>query len=259
MGQDKDEIGVAQGLAWTEVGGEVLPIEVLLTQGLGNVKQTGNLGQVMKESCDAAMTYARAHALELGIEADFAAKHDAHIHVPSGAVPKDGPSAGVAITVALVSAMSGRPARKEVAMTGEISLRGHVMPVGGVKEKILAAHRVGAKEIILPAENERDLEELAPEVRDSLIFHMVDRLNQAIELALYPLEEAAEKADKSDLSDADKELIAKSEHEPEPGDDEFEIPTLTVEKLDVDEIDTGKLEISGEKPKKGRKKVEKAA
>lgn len=216
LGQDTDEIGVAQGLAWTEVGGEVLPIEVLLTQGLGNVKQTGNLGPVMKESCDAAMTYARAHALELGIEADFAATHDAHIHVPSGAVPKDGPSAGVAITVALVSAMSGRPARKEVAMTGEISLRGHVMPVGGVKEKILAAHRVGAKEIILPLENERDLEELASEVRDSLIFHPVNRLNQALALALYPLDEAAEKADKSNLSDADKELIAKSENEPEP-------------------------------------------
>ncbi|PQV64433.1 ATP-dependent Lon peptidase, MEROPS family S16 [Abditibacterium utsteinense] len=259
LGQDKDEIGVAQGLAWTEVGGEVLPIEVLLTLGTGNVKQTGNLGQVMKESCDAAMTYARAHALELGIEADFAAKHDAHIHVPSGGVPKDGPSAGVAITVALVSAMSGRPARKEVAMTGEISLRGHVMPVGGVKEKILAAHRVGAKEIILPLENERDLEELAPEVRDSLIFHPVDRLNQALELALYPLEEAAQKADKSDLSDADKELIAKSENEPEPLSDlerneEFEIPELKVEKLDVEEIETGKIEISGGKAKKNRKK-----
>ncbi|HEX9996848.1 MAG TPA: endopeptidase La [Abditibacterium sp.] len=216
VAQDRDEIGVAQGLAWTEVGGEVLPIEVLLTVGLGAVKQTGNLGQVMKESCDAAMTYARAHALELGIEANFAATHDAHIHVPSGAVPKDGPSAGVAIATALVSAMSGRPARKEVAMTGEISLRGHVMPVGGVKEKILAAHRIGAKEIILPAENERDLDELPAEVRDSLIFHPVDRLNKALELSLYPIEQAAEKADKTDLSDADKELIAKSENEPEP-------------------------------------------
>ncbi len=260
LGQDKDEIGVAQGLAWTEVGGEVLPIEVLLTNGTGNVKQTGNLGQVMKESCDAAMTYARAHAIELGIEDNFAATHDAHIHVPSGGVPKDGPSAGVAITVALVSAMSGRPARKEVAMTGEISLRGHVMPVGGVKEKILAAHRVGAKEIILPLENERDLEELAPEVRDSLIFHPVDRLNKALELALYPLEEAARKADKSDLSDADKELIAKSETEPEPPvsefghDSEFEIPNLKVEKLDVEEIETGKLEVNTQKPKKNRKK-----
>jgi ATP-dependent Lon protease len=258
LAQDKDEIGVAQGLAWTEVGGEVLPIEVLLTSGLGNSKQTGNLGQVMKESIDAAMTYARAHASELGIEPDFAAKHDAHIHVPSGGVPKDGPSAGVAITVALVSAMSGRPARKEVAMTGEISLRGHVMPVGGVKEKILAAHRIGAKEIILPKENERDLEELPAEVRDSLTFHPVDRLNKALEIALYPIEAPIAKVDKSDLSDADKELIAKSENEPEPDtdfdEDGFEIPSLQVDKIDVDEIDTGKLSVNNEKPSKKRKK-----
>jgi ATP-dependent Lon protease len=226
--QDRDEIGVAQGLAWTEVGGEVLPIEVLLTAGTGLTKQTGNLGPVMKESCEAAMTYARAHAIELGIEANFAATHDAHIHVPSGAVPKDGPSAGVAITVALVSAMSARPARKEVAMTGEISLRGHVMPVGGVKEKILAAHRVGATKIILPAENERDLEELSAEVRDALTFHPVERLNEAIELALYPIEvprEVLEEAKEVALSDADKELIEKSENEPEP-DIETEVPKV---------------------------------
>jgi ATP-dependent Lon protease len=257
LAQDKDEIGVAQGLAWTEVGGEVLPIEVLLTKGLGNTKQTGNLGQVMKESIDAAMTYARAHASELGIETDFAATHDAHIHVPSGGVPKDGPSAGVAITVALVSAMSGRPARKEVAMTGEISLRGHVMPVGGVKEKILAAHRIGAKEIILPAENERDLEELPVEVRNALTFHPVDRLNKALEIALYPIEATPQSADTSDLSDADRELIAKSENEPEPAaDDEgFEIPTLQVDKIEVDEIETGKLNVKEDKaPKKRRKK-----
>ena len=213
-----DEVGVAQGLAWTEMGGEVLPIEVLLIPGVGNAKQTGNLGAVMKESCETAMTYARAHALKLGIPVDFAARHDAHIHVPSGAVPKDGPSAGVAITVALVSAMSGRAARREVAMTGEISLRGHVLPVGGVKEKILAAHRVGATEIILPAENERDLEELAPEVRGALIFHPVERLDEALKLALYPIEEAGEISEEmaAPLSDADKELIELSENEPEP-------------------------------------------
>ena len=215
----QDEVGVAQGLAWTEMGGEVLPIEVLLIPGVGNAKQTGNLGAVMKESCETAMTYARAHALELGIPSDFAARHDAHIHVPSGAVPKDGPSAGVAITVALVSAMSGRAARREVAMTGEISLRGHVLPVGGVKEKVLAAHRVGATEIILPAENERDLEELAPEIRDALVFHPVERLDEAIILALYPIEEAGEISDEmvEPLSDADKELVEISQNEPEPG------------------------------------------
>ena len=215
---ERDEIGVAQGLAWTEMGGEVLPIEVLLIPGVGNAKQTGNLGTVMKESCEAAMTYARAHAGELGIPADFAARHDAHIHVPSGAVPKDGPSAGVAITVALVSAMAGRAARKEVAMTGEISLRGHVMAVGGVKEKVLAAHRVGATQVILPAENERDLDELAPEIRAALTFHPVERLNEALELALYPIESAGEVSDDivEPLSDADRELMEISEREPEP-------------------------------------------
>ena len=214
----QDEIGVAQGLAWTEMGGEVLPIEVLLIPGVGSAKQTGNLGAVMKESCETAMTYARAHATELGIPADFAARHDAHIHVPSGAVPKDGPSAGVAITVALVSAMAGRASRKEVAMTGEISLRGHVMPVGGVKEKVLAAHRVGATEIILPAENERDLEELAPEIRKALVFHPVERLDEALKLALYPIEEAGEISEDmvEPLSDADKELVERSRNEPEP-------------------------------------------
>ena len=259
---ERDEIGTAQGLAWTEVGGEVLPIEVLLTAGMGNSKMTGNLGQVMKESGDAAMTYARAHALELGIEADFAARHDAHIHVPSGAVPKDGPSAGVAIATALVSAMSARPVRKEIAMTGEISLRGHVMPVGGVKEKILAAHRVGASEIILPAENERDLSELPSEVRDALKFHLVSRLNEALGIALYPIEapEAIlEKIEDSDLSDADKELLKRSASEPEPAsnerdEDTFEIPKLAVEELEVEHIETGELSVTDgkDKPKKKR-------
>ncbi len=214
----KDEVGVAQGLAWTEMGGEVLPIEVLLIPGAGNAKQTGNLGAVMKESCETAMTYARAHASELGIPSDFAARHDAHIHVPSGAVPKDGPSAGVAITVALVSAMAGRAARKEVAMTGEISLRGHVLPIGGLKEKVLAAHRVGATEVILPAENERDLEELAPEVREALTFHAVERLDEAIKLALHPINETRGVGIDvvEPLSDADKELVEISENELEP-------------------------------------------
>ncbi|BCM91494.1 Lon protease 1 [Abditibacteriota bacterium] len=260
---ERDEIGTAQGLAWTEVGGEVLPIEVLLTVGMGNSKMTGNLGQVMKESVDAAMTYARAHALELGIEADFAARHDAHIHVPSGAVPKDGPSAGVAMATALVSAMSGRPVRKEIAMTGEISLRGHVMPVGGVKEKILAAHRVGATEIIMPAENERDLSDLPSEVRDALKFHLVSRLNEALGIALYPIEAPdalIADIEKSDLSDADKELLKKSETEREPDsdydrdEDTFEIPKLEVQDLEVEHIDTEELNVHDgkEKPKKKR-------
>jgi ATP-dependent Lon protease len=136
---------VAQGLAWTEVGGETMPIEVSLVEGKGGTKLTGNLGSVMKESCEAAMTYARAHASELGISGDWTRKQDAHIHVPAGAVPKDGPSAGVAIAVAVISALTGKPVRKEIALSGEISLRGRVLTVGGVKEKVLAAHRAGLR------------------------------------------------------------------------------------------------------------------
>lgn len=182
--QKEDEIGTAQGLAWTEVGGEILPIEVSLVEGTGNTKLTGNLGNVMKESCEAAMTYARSHATALGIDGDWTKKHDAHIHVPSGAVPKDGPSAGVAIAVALVSAMTAHPVKKEIAMTGEISLRGRVLAVGGVKEKVLAAHRAGLTQIILPEENERDLDDIPAEVRAALTFHLANDLGEAIKLAL---------------------------------------------------------------------------
>ena len=184
LAQSKDEIGVAQGMAYTEFGGEVMPIEVSLVGGKGNAKLTGNLGNVMKESCEAAMTYIRSHRADLKLEKDWAETQDAHIHVPAGAVPKDGPSAGVAISVALASALTNRAVRKEFAMTGEISLRGKVLPIGGVKEKVLAAHRAGIKEIILPKENERDLEDLTKEVRDSLQFHLVETLDQALKLTL---------------------------------------------------------------------------
>ena len=182
--QETDEVGVAQGLAYTGFGGEVMPIEVTLVDGKGTTKLTGNLGTVMKESAEAAMTYARSHASELGISGDWTKKHDAHIHVPAGAVPKDGPSAGVAMAVALTSAMTGRPVRKEICMTGEISLRGKVMPIGGVKEKVLAAHRAGLKEVLLPSENERDLEEIPAEVQKALKFHWVDRLDEAVKICL---------------------------------------------------------------------------
>jgi ATP-dependent Lon protease len=184
LAQSKDEIGVAQGMAYTEFGGEVMPVEVSLVGGKGNAKLTGNLGNVMKESCEAAMTYIRSHLADLKLDKDWAETQDAHIHVPAGAVPKDGPSAGVAISVALASALTGRAVRKEFAMTGEISLRGKVLPIGGVKEKVLAAHRAGITEIILPKENERDLEDLTKEVRDSLQFHLVETLDQALKLAL---------------------------------------------------------------------------
>lgn len=184
MAQEVDEIGVAQGLAWTEVGGELMPIEVAMVEGKGATKLTGNLGNVMKESCEAAMTYIRSHAATLDIDGDWTLKHDAHIHVPAGAVPKDGPSAGVAIATALVSALTGKAVRRDVAMTGEISLRGRVMPIGGVKEKVLAAHRAGVNQILLPKENERDLDDIPAEVRGGLRFHFVANLDEVLPLAL---------------------------------------------------------------------------
>jgi ATP-dependent Lon protease len=186
VAQEDDEVGVAQGLAYTEFGGEVMPIEVSLVAGKGTTKLTGNLGNVMKESAEAAMTYARSHADLLGISGDWTKKHDAHIHVPSGAVPKDGPSAGVAMAVSLTSAMTNRAVRKEICMTGEISLRGKIMPIGGIKEKVLAAHRAGLKEVLLPLENERDLEDIPKEVQTDLKFHWVEKLDDAIGICLVP-------------------------------------------------------------------------
>jgi ATP-dependent Lon protease len=174
---------VATGLAWTPTGGDILFIEVLRMPGAGNFKLTGQLGDVMKESANAALSYIRARAPFLGLEEDFFEKSDLHIHVPAGAIPKDGPSAGLALLVALVSLMSGRAVKKGLAMTGEITLRGHVLRVGGIKNKVLAAHRAGIKEIILPKENEVDLEEIPPSVRQDLSFYLVDRLDQALEIA----------------------------------------------------------------------------
>jgi len=180
---DHPEPGVATGLAWTPAGGDILFIEVLRMPGSGNLRLTGQLGDVMKESANAALSYIRARAPFLGIEEDFFEKADLHIHVPAGAIPKDGPSAGVALVAALVSLLSNRPVKKGLAMTGEITLRGHVMPVGGIKNKVLAAHRAGIQEIILPALNEVDLEEIPEPVRQGLTFHPVARLDQALAVA----------------------------------------------------------------------------
>ncbi|HZK14041.1 MAG TPA: endopeptidase La, partial [Desulfobaccales bacterium] len=168
---DNPEPGVATGLAWTPAGGDILFIEALRMPGKGNLKLTGQLGDVMKESASAALSYIRARAPFLDIEEDFFDKSDLHIHVPAGAIPKDGPSAGVAMLCALVSLLSGRPVKKGLAMTGEITLRGHVLPVGGIKNKILAAHRAGIQEVIIPAQNTVDLEEIPESIRGELIFH----------------------------------------------------------------------------------------
>ncbi|PLR83116.1 endopeptidase La [Bacillus canaveralius] len=180
----EDQIGVATGLAYTTVGGDTLQIEVSLAPGKGKLVLTGKLGDVMKESAQAAFSYVRSKAEELGIDKDFHEKHDIHIHVPEGAVPKDGPSAGITIATALVSALSGRAIRREVGMTGEITLRGRVLPIGGVKEKTLSAHRAGLTKIILPKDNEKDIDDIPESVREQLDFVLVSHVDEVLSHAL---------------------------------------------------------------------------
>ncbi|KJF48619.1 MULTISPECIES: endopeptidase La [Bacillus] len=179
-----DQIGVVTGLAYTTVGGDTLSIEVSLSPGKGKLLLTGKLGDVMRESAQAAFSYVRSKADELNIDPQFNEKHDIHIHVPEGAVPKDGPSAGITIATALVSALTGRPVSKEVGMTGEITLRGRVLPIGGLKEKALGAHRAGLKTIILPKDNEKDIDDIPESVRDGLTFIPVSHLDEVLEKAL---------------------------------------------------------------------------
>jgi ATP-dependent Lon protease len=176
--EQEDEVGVATGLAWTEVGGDVLFVESEAFPGKGNLSLTGKLGEVMQESARAAVTYARANSDKLHIEKDFFEKNDVHIHVPAGAIPKDGPSAGVTMAVALVSAATEKPVIKDIAMTGEITLRGKVLPVGGIKEKVIAAHRAGVRKVILPEENEKDLEEVPEFVKEDMEFAFVKDVNE---------------------------------------------------------------------------------
>jgi ATP-dependent Lon protease len=181
---DKSEIGLATGLAWTEVGGEILSTEVALSRGKGNLTLTGKLGDVMQESARAALSYVRSRAELFGLDPDFHANLDIHIHVPEGAIPKDGPSAGITMATALLSAVTKIPVHRDVAMTGEITLRGKVLPVGGVKDKILAATRAGITRIILPADNERDLEEIPADVRERMEFHLVESMDDVVTVAL---------------------------------------------------------------------------
>jgi len=180
----KSEIGLVNGLAWTEVGGDVLQVEATLVKGKGEITLTGKLGEVMQESAKAALTCVRSRADQLGINSDDFKEKDLHIHVPEGAIPKDGPSAGITIATAMVSALTAVEARHDVAMTGEITLRGKVLPIGGVKEKLLAAHRFGIKTIIISNENEKDLADVPEEVRDELTIHCVDTIDDVLNLAL---------------------------------------------------------------------------
>ncbi len=179
-----DEVGVATGLAWTQYGGDILYIEAEVMDGGGSVELTGQLGDVMKESAKAAVTYIRANSDKFGIDREFYKNSDIHIHVPEGAVPKDGPSAGITMTTALVSALSGRKVTKDVAMTGEITITGKILPIGGLKEKSLAAHRMGIKKVLIPAENRRDLEDIPEEIRDDMQFITADSMETVINNAL---------------------------------------------------------------------------
>jgi ATP-dependent Lon protease len=184
MAEEQNEIGVATGLAWTEVGGELLVTEATLMAGKGKLTLTGKLGDVMQESAQAALSYVRSKAAELNLADDFHSKIDIHVHVPEGAIPKDGPSAGITMATTLVSALTRIPTRREVAMTGEITLRGKVLPIGGVKEKILAAHRAGVTNIVLPRDNEKDLADIPKNVMDSLDIHMVSTMDEVLKIAL---------------------------------------------------------------------------
>lgn len=201
----ENPIGLVNGLAWTSVGGELLPIEASILDGKGAVQLTGNLGNVMKESANAAISYVRSVAKEYGIDPDFYQKKDIHIHAPEGAIPKDGPSAGVALVVVLISALAGVPIRKDVAMTGEITLRGRILPIGGLKEKAIAAYKSGVKTVLIPKENERDLIDVDDKVRETLTFIPCSHANEAIkEALLFPVFNKKDSASKTPIINGKK-------------------------------------------------------
>ncbi|MBR5315824.1 MAG: endopeptidase La, partial [Firmicutes bacterium] len=182
--EGENQVGVTTGMAWTAVGGDTLQIETTAVAGTGKLVLTGQLGDVMQESAKAGISYIRSVASSLGIDEEFYKNFDIHVHVPEGAVPKDGPSAGVTMCTAVISTLTGIPVRRDVAMTGEITLRGKVLPVGGIREKVLAAHRAGIKKILLPKANEPDIEDIPAAVRKHLTFVLLDNVNQALEEAL---------------------------------------------------------------------------
>ena len=188
--EKEPRVGIVNGLAWTSVGGEMLEVECAVMPGKGGLKLTGQLGDVMKESAEAAFSWVRAHSAQLGLKDDFYTDRDIHIHVPEGAVPKDGPSAGVTMTTALVSAFTGVPVRQDVAMTGEITLRGRVLPIGGLKEKTLAAYRAGITTLLIPHENEKDLEDIPDYVLKQFTVVRTDVIEDVLNVALMKREEA---------------------------------------------------------------------
>ena len=184
LASEENQVGVATGLAYTTVGGDTLQIEVNITPGKGNMQLTGKLGDVMKESAQAALSFVRSRTDKLQVEVDYFEKHDIHIHVPEGAVPKDGPSAGITMASAIASAITNKAIKKEIGMTGEITLRGRVLAIGGLKEKSLSAHRAGLTTIICPKDNERDIDDIPESVRNELTFKFVSSADDVLNLAL---------------------------------------------------------------------------
>jgi ATP-dependent Lon protease len=200
----QDEIGVATAIAWTENGGEIMPVEVLILEGKGNLQITGQVGDVMQESAQAALSYLKSKSTLLKLEPQLFEEVDVHVHIPEGAIPKDGPSAGITIATALFSAFSERRVFKEIGMTGEITLRGNILPVGGVREKILAAHRSGLKTILLPEKNIKDLVEVPKKVLDELHIKFVKHMDEVIKLALHTEQERSNPALRRDKKKQEK-------------------------------------------------------
>ena len=184
MGEEEDQIGAVTGLAWTEVGGELLTIEAVTVPGKGQIKTTGKLGEVMQESVQAAFSFVRARSPSYGVKPSLFGRKDIHVHLPEGAVPKDGPSAGIGMVTAIISTLTGIPCRRDVAMTGEVTLRGQVLPIGGLKEKLLAAHRGGIKSVLIPKENVKDLQEIPDEVKGAIEITPVQWFDEVLERAL---------------------------------------------------------------------------
>ena len=190
--ENEEQVGVATGLAWTAFGGETLSVEVNCMRGTGKLQLTGQLGDVMKESAMASISYIRSNAQLLGVDSNFYKEMDIHVHVPEGAIPKDGPSAGITMATAAISTLTNRPVASDVAMTGEITLRGRVLPVGGIKEKVLAANRIGIKKVLIPFANKKDLEEIPEKIRRKMDFKLVKTMEDVLEHALLKKEDAHE-------------------------------------------------------------------
>jgi len=189
----QNEIGVATAVAWTENGGEIMPVEVLLMEGKGNLQITGQIGNIMQESAQAALSFLKSRAPLMGVHSEIFEKVDIHIHIPEGAIPKDGPSAGITICTALSSAFTGREVLREIGMTGEITLRGKILPVGGVREKVLAAHRAGIKTVVLPRKNMKDLIDVPRRARSDINIVPVEHMDEVLEIALVPVPKTVKK------------------------------------------------------------------